>query len=272
MNVKSWLKKSKMAVQLVRAMRDIVRSLRLFGVLGPLNVVRVILFGDPLRVRAEVNGLKHAVYLRMGTTDIDAFEKVFRYRDYESPAISKPSVVVDAGAYTGLSPVWFAMTYPEAVVLALEPSSANFPMLQKNCSGLPNIRCVKVALWHENTGLILSDPGSGHWGYRVAAGQPSGELPFERVKAKRLDTIMREHGLSHIDLLKVDIEGSERQVFQDSQLWIEKVNAIAIECHDWLQAGCTESVERAAADFSIQFAKGENRFFIRPFSNSEAKN
>jgi FkbM family methyltransferase len=233
--------------------------------------VRVLLLGEPLRVRVRVSGLDRGVYLRMGTTDIDAFEKVFRYRDYETSAISNPSVVVDAGAYTGLSPVWFAMTYPEAVVLALEPSSANYSMLQKNCSGFSNIRCVKVAVWHEDTGLILSDPGSGHWGYRVAGVVPRGEVPFERVEAKTLNSIMREHGLEHIDLLKVDIEGSERQVFEDSRLWIGKVNAIAIECHDWIQAGCTEAVEQAAADFPIQFTKGENRFFIRRFSK-EAKN
>ena len=43
---------------------------------------------------------------------------------------------------------------------------------------------------------------------------------------------MQECGLKSIDLLKVDIEVVERQVFSDTKEWLRIVKAIIIELHD----------------------------------------
>lgn len=43
----------------------------------------------------------------------------------------------------------------------------------------------------------------------------------------------------HIDLLKLDIEGAEKEVFlHGSEEWLDQVDVIAVELHDRLEPGC----------------------------------
>ncbi len=270
MRIRNWFKKSSTLVGLVRYVRSLwlVRSLhsairyfRVLGPLGPGKALRAELTGTPLSVRVRTNGRNHVLYLRTGTTDLGTFEKIFCSKDYHTSAVVAPKVIVDAGSYTGLSPAWFAMTYPEAFIVALEPSSANYPLLQKNCDGLPNVRCMKVALWCEDTTLTLTDPGVGHDGYRI--GMDTKEGLSEIVEARKLESIMEANKLDHIDILKIDIEGAEEEVFLHAQPWIGRVNTIMIECHDRFMPRCTEIVESATRDFSLKFVKGENTIYVR---------
>jgi hypothetical protein len=58
-------------------------------------------------------------------------------------------------------------------------------------------------------------------------------LPTEIVPAKTLAQVLREHGLDHVDLLKVDIEGGEYEAILGSPELFERkmVGAIALELH-----------------------------------------
>ena len=50
---------------------------------------------------------------------------------------------------------------------------------------------------------------------------------------------MEAEGWTTVDLLKIDIEGAERELFEKSRSddWIQKVRVFVIELHDWLKAG-----------------------------------
>ena len=56
---------------------------------------------------------------------------------------------------------------------------------------------------------------------------------------------MRENSIDYIDLLKVDIEGAGKEVFDNCSAWIGRVGAIVVELHDRLKAGCSDSVHKA---------------------------
>jgi hypothetical protein len=75
---------------------------------------------------------------------------------------------------------------------------------------------------------------------------------------------MREHGVDYIDILKVDIEGSEKEVFESCETWIDRVGVLIVELHDRWKSGCSRSVHSAAKDFSIEWTRGETTFFLRP--------
>ena len=66
-----------------------------------------------------------------------------------------------------------------------------------------------------------------------------------------------------IDILKIDIEGSEKEVFDASVNWIDKTGIIMVELHDELKIGCKGSVYFAAKDFKITWRKGETIFFAQ---------
>jgi len=70
--------------------------------------------------------------------------------------------------------------------------------------------------------------------------------------------LMQQMGWSKLDLLKIDIEGAEREVFDDSPRWIGVVNACMAELHDHLKPGCSDSFGRAVAGFEGRTTKGES--------------
>jgi Methyltransferase FkbM domain len=70
---------------------------------------------------------------------------------------------------------------------------------------------------------------------------------------------MLEAGIDSVDLLKVDIEGAEKEVFESCP-WISKVRVLAIELHDRVRIGCSLAVKTAAKGFQSN-ERGEVTFF-----------
>lgn len=71
---------------------------------------------------------------------------------------------------------------------------------------------------------------------------------------------MGDAGIDSINLLKMDIEGAEKEIFKCCP-WINKVNVLAIELHDRLYGGCTQAVRDACQGFAIE-ERGEITFFF----------
>ena len=204
------------------------------------------------------------IYLRLKTSDLNAYDKIFLQNDYDFPVNSVPSVIVDAGANIGFASIYFARRYPNAKIIAIEPELSNFKLLEKNVRPLKNITPVHAALWREDTTMDVVDPGIGHWGFQVAANGDAGSAArIEKVEALSIPTLMRRYGLDWIDILKVDIEGAEKELFESAPGWIDKVQTVMIELHDRLKPGCTDSFNRATADFTVSQTKGENIFRSR---------
>jgi FkbM family methyltransferase len=162
-------------------------------------------------------------------------------------------------ANVGLSAIFFANLFPEARIIALEPESSNFEMLAANVAPYPKITPLRAALWHENKRISLVDPGLGKWGFithdeteSAFAGTPNG-----LVQALTLDRLMDDYGLDHIDLLKLDIEGAEREVFDTPGAWIDRVDAILVELHDRLKPGCSRNFYVATRGFELEWSKGQ---------------
>lgn len=200
---------------------------------------------------------------RRGTTDLDMFMHVIPGSGYEFPfEIATPSWIVDAGANVGYASVWLAERHPNATIVAIEPERANFALLQRNVAHLDNVRCVHAALCPTDGTVELADPKMGSSAFQVKFRDGDDRIGIE-VPAVSLPTLMAEHGIDRIGLLKVDIEGGELPLFDASDLWIERVDAIAIELHDRFLPGCTEVFDRATAAFGRRGERGEDTFVAR---------
>jgi FkbM family methyltransferase len=219
-------------------------------------------------VQARVPGSGAGLLVRLGTSDVEVFVQVYRWGEYEQDFAVAPRVIVDAGAYTGLSTAFFATRYPDAAIIAIEPDDGNFAMLARNTAGFPNVRLVQAALWSQSGTVSLEDPGDGAWGIRLAGvASPDAAVNAAHqgtgVRAVTVPEIMREHDLPGIDLLKVDIEGSEMEVFSHADTWIGSVNAISIELHDRFRPGCSSVFFQAVEDFPVRLQRGEDVFTAR---------
>ncbi|HTT51411.1 MAG TPA: FkbM family methyltransferase [Streptosporangiaceae bacterium] len=246
----------------MRAWPEFAWYARCFGMargLAALGMVRCWPGSRGRIVDVPVPGPARRLQVRLDTSDINVFVHVFRWGEYAWDFAEPPRVIVDAGAYTGLSTAYFAMRYPAAKIIAIEPDEANFRLLLRNTSAFANVQPVRAALWVESGSVALADPGYGPWGLRLTG--PSGA--GTQVPAITMDDVLRDYDLGTIDLLKVDIEGSEKELFAAADSWIGRVDAICLELHDRFKPGCSQAFYRAVADFGTEVRLGEDVLVLR---------
>lgn len=187
------------------------------------------------------------VYLRKNETDVTVFNNVFHRREYDIDFREIPEVIVDGGANIGLTSVFFAQKFPDATIVAVEPEPGNFAMLKRNTAPYPNVRALNCGLWNKSTNLRIIDYGEGAWAF-VVTEVP--EAASDTVKAMSIRDLMQEQGLTKIDLLKIDIEGSEKELFEEGAgEWLPYVRTIVVELHDRFKKGCTAAVIKALQPF-----------------------
>jgi FkbM family methyltransferase len=137
---------------------------------------------------------------------------------------------VDAGAYIGDTTAWYLSKYPDATVVGLEPDPDNYSLLLKNCRPY-GARAVllNAGLWHTQTRLTLA-ASAGHTGISASeAVSTETEAGTEGVTVPYLLNLLRR---DEIDILKLDIEGAELQVFgANSDEWLAAVRCIVVEIH-----------------------------------------
>lgn len=234
----------------------LVRTLRHYragvGVTGALAYLAARPFRYTPTYARRVEGVRHPVTVRLGTTDVSVLRQVLLEQHYAVPLPFTPTRIIDAGANIGLSAVFFANRYPDAEIIAIEPDASNFRLVQQNTAPYPKIRAIQAALAPHDGESVVIDPGLGHHGFQTAA---HGTGP--RVPALSVASVMRHASWTHVDVLKLDIEGAERDVFATSHLWIDWVRCCMVELHDHLTPGCAEAFDRATATLAERMTRGE---------------
>jgi len=201
----------------------------------------------------RVPQVQSGMWMRPKTKDLSVFLQVFHDGEYEFE-LGNPETIVDAGAHIGLTSLLLSNRYPSAQILAIEPEDSNYALLERNTADYANIKTLKAGLWSHKTNLRIENPEADTWMFQVREVENKSGLPAFGVKdiIDMLDTEV-------IDVLKLDIEGAEREVFQSSTEWIDKVNMIIVETHDRYRTGCTEALEQAIAGKQFTRSKiGEN--------------
>lgn len=238
--------------------------LKLGGIRAVYCVAAYRLFGRPRLLKTKSHRSEFPVYLRIDTSDFCAFYDILisKSRQYEpeDPSFS-PQTIVDVGAHIGIASILFARRYPLSRIIAVEPEPSNFALLLKNIAPYKNIQPICAALWKEAGEISLGSSTVHPKGaFQITKYGPT------RVRAVSIDTLMREADIQSIDLLKIDIEGSEKEVF-DSCNWISRVRIIVIELHDRIKPGCRRAVEAATRDFHCE-EHGEITFLVRKHDSS----
>ena len=172
--------------------------------------------------------LKSPVFLRPATTDPVVYSEIFVQRIYDVSLPATARFIIDAGANIGLSSVFFSNRYPEATVVAIEPSNDNMALLRKNAASYPNVHPHLAGLWPYSGPLRITNAGAEEWAIKVeACSQQESDLTGITIP-----DILEEYQVKQIDLLKIDIEGAEWPLFFDTPpTWLGSVNLLIIELH-----------------------------------------
>lgn len=239
---------------------------RTVGARGLLAAAAGKLRTTPVSLRIDRPDVKFPFFLRVPSSDVQVYYQVFICRGYELEAGRQPAAIIDAGANIGLASIFFANRFPDARIIAVEPEESNLEALRKNIAPYGNISAVSGAVWCEDAIIELVDPGSGKWGLMTrpknGLDAPPGRMVRE-VRGMTIDTLMKEQGIGHIDILKMDIEGAELEVLRDSAAWIEKVDVLILELHEHIKPGCIRSFENILKYFDNKRVYGEHVFLTR---------
>jgi FkbM family methyltransferase len=236
--------------------------MQLFGTLKGALIYAGAKYGRR-ELRLDIPGLRGRLVLRGGTSDRHTFQKVFLEHEYDIDLGFQPRLIIDGGANVGYASVYFAHRFPNALILAVEPESDNFRLLISNTAAYPNIRCFNYALWPRRTSLIIENSSEHSDSFRVTE---SSEKTAHAVPAMSIRDLMEQSGAESIDLLKLDVEGAEKELFEDEAAagWIARMQALIVELHDRFKPGCTDAVEHALGGHPFsRTERGESVLFLR---------
>jgi FkbM family methyltransferase len=205
----------------------------------------------------KVKYAEKPVIVRGKTSDVTVFYEIFALKIYKIPQKEIISIV-DIGANVGYASIYFAYHFPKAHIIAVEPENSNHQTLLENTQNCQNISCVHAAIWPEETELALQNPGESNWSfhYQEAAKAPNGPV----IKTQTVPGLMENFRLKHIDLLKIDIEGGEQDLFAANTDWLRLVDCLIIEIHS---NQAKQAVFHALAKYSYTCAHdGFNNYYI----------
>jgi FkbM family methyltransferase len=133
-----------------------------------------------------------------------------------------------------------------------------------NISTIQNISVLNGALWNKPEKLSIVNTGANKDSFQVAAGVCSNG---STIASFTIHDIVKRNAWSSIDILKIDVEGAEKDIFEDSyNLWLDLVKILIIELHEDYRPGCGESVFKALVGRGFQYyRRGENYIFIRSY-------
>jgi FkbM family methyltransferase len=226
----------------VEKLRDRLRYIRRFGfVEGNKAFVGV---HDKKALALHLNNFKQPIYLREGSSDGYVFEQIFVHQEYNVKLKTEPTYIIDGGGNTGLSAVYFQNRFPKSKIIVVEPDKENFEQLKRNTQKYDNIFAVLGGLWnHKMYAEVVDKFQTGKWGMSIETVQKASETSIETFT---IDELIKKHNFPQIDLLKLDIEGAEKELFEDHYRdWLSVTKVLVIELHENVKEGCTKTLFQA---------------------------
>ena len=176
-------------------------------------------------------------------------------------ALGREPLIIDCGANIGFSAVYFALQFPAARIVAIEPQRQNFERACAATKGFERIRVTLAGVACEPGSARVVDTGRGADAYRTEMSD-AGD-----VRMVSIDSVLRAEGpLTAPFVVKVDIEGFESNLFKQNTEWIDQFFVLMIELHDWMlpyqsnSRNFLKAISQYARDF-VYF--NENIFSIK---------
>lgn len=174
--------------------------------------------------------------VRPFTTDKWVLTDIWLRDPYWHPgfSLSASPVFVDIGAHIGAWTIYMSRRFPKARVVAFEPVPANYAILQANIrrNQLKSAAAFNVALAPQAGSLqLFFDPKHSAYSAQNPRRHHQQGAALS-VRAATLADCLRQTGVTHIDLLKCDIEGAEFSLLPSlSSELLRNVSNVAVEYH-----------------------------------------
>lgn len=200
--------------------------------------------------KIKVKTIKYPFKIRAGNNaDSSTFNEVILRKEYTLNLQFTPKTIIDGGANIGLTSLFFINQYPDSQIIAIEPATDNYGILKENVSPYLNVIPIQSAIWSGKTNLKVIDNGRGANGYTV---EEAKEVDKDTFTAIGIVDIMKKQNWERIDILKLDIEGSEKQVFEkDYEYWLPRTKVLIVETHDRFVKGSSKAVFATVSKYNF---------------------
>lgn len=164
-------------------------------------------------------------------------EELWKSRIYDPylPQKKEGSVAIDIGANVGLVSYYLAQYFDK--VYSLEPSTETMGNLLSmvNFNKLDNITPIQKALFMENGRFGFGGPTNNKTMKSLHMATWQDGKPEEQVEAITLEKLFEDYKIDHVNLLKLDVEGSEMEILGHSSFKnvADKIDTIIVERHSW---------------------------------------
>jgi FkbM family methyltransferase len=138
-------------------------------------------------------------------------------------------VIFDVGSNIGISVLYFSDLYPDATITAFEPDPETFKLLSHNVKlNKLDVQLVNKAVYGETGELPWHGAEPGCLGSSLIQRNLQSATTVGCVR-------LSDYVKGHVDLLKLDVEGVEREVLGDlaASRAIERIDQLLIEFHPW---------------------------------------
>jgi FkbM family methyltransferase len=208
------------------------------------------------------------------SSDMDVFRQINVFKEY-LPVVKtyqehffndKEYVlnIIDAGSNIGLTSLFFLDFFKNAKIICIEPDSENFKTLAFNLNNNYSIIKINGAIWSSNTKIkVVNDfRDKLDWSCRVEE-----TVETSGIQAYSINHLIEANKMQLIDILKIDIEGSEKEIFnlKTSNLDFLKITkCLAIEIHD--EFNCRVAIYTILNNYGFSyFEEGELTICINEF-------
>jgi FkbM family methyltransferase len=210
------------------------------------------------------------------TVELYVFRNIFYNEDYNMARLAQwPDIkatyadivatgatplIIDCGANIGLSALYFALEFPAARIVALEPQPENFARAVAATRGFTSVHVIQAGIASEPGSARIVDPGMSTDAYRTEMSDAG------NVAMLTIADLLSDEARSAPFVVKIDIEGFESNLFAKNTRWIDDFCVLVIELHDWMlpKQSNSRNFLRAISRHDRDFVHiGENIFSIR---------
>ena len=186
---------------------------------------KIIKHSDSNHIK-KINACGETIHYSSNEELIHCLKEIFFDEIYKFETPNQTPIIIDCGAHIGMSILSFKQQYPNSTIIAFEPDTNNYKLLQKNIKewGFSNIQALQNPIWNSNTEITFES--SGAMGGKISSKSESIQNSLKLIAVRLSDFLDKE-----IDFLKIDIEGVEYEVIKDCKSKLHFVKNLFIEFH-----------------------------------------
>ena len=174
---------------------------------------------SPISSLARLRWGGRDIFYRSGSADPFVLYQVLfksgKKAEYYVPPALKPEIILDIGSNIGASILYFHRQFPGAKTFGFEPHPDTFRILQENVAHLPGVTIFNYGLGATQQRIAVRADNVNFGAFSTDGRFKDRGHPAATVECdvRRLDDVLREIGITQVDLIKIDCEGAEADVF-----------------------------------------------------------